>query len=383
MSENPTKICHITSAHPPFDGRIFHKQCISLVNAGYAVSLVATYSKAETIRGVKMVPLSQKKGRFYRFFIKSFQAFFKALKTKSAIYHLHDPELLPAAIALKMCGKKVVFDMHELVYHQIADKDYIGNKAIRKVLAGSYRLLERIGMRVFDKIVLAEDGYLRYFEKNYPKRLHKLVFIRNYPIIGLIDSMIGERQQHQHTTEFILVYAGSLTKIRGIKETCEAVRASKYPVKLVLLGRWSDLVYKEQCGIDGEKINYLGEFPLDKVYDVLSNSDLGVSLLYPVENYLTSLPVKAFEYMACGIPMIMSDFPYWQKTFDGVAKFANPYAVEEITKLIDWSYENKNELAKMGAFAYDKVRKEFSWEGESIALVSMYDGLCGRLPKQQ
>lgn len=368
------KVCHITSAHPPFDGRIFHKQCVSLARAGYQVSLVATHTKREIVDGVQVEPLSTSKGRIYRFFVKIWQAFFKGLKTKSEIFHLHDPELLPIAILLKICRKKVIFDMHELVYHQIADKDYIGNKFFRKIAAGTYRLMEKIGMRLFDKIVLAEDGYLNYFEKNYPKRLTKLVFIRNYPIIGLIDKVLAETQADSQRP-FTLVYAGSLTKIRGIKEACDAARLCKYPVKLILLGNFSDALYKEECKIDGEKVIYLGVYPLHQVYDVMKNADLGVSLLYPVENYLTSLPVKAFEYMACGLPMIMSDFPYWKKTFDGVAKFSNPNSVDEIAKVLEWFYENKDESKKMSKLAYDKVRAEFSWENEAQNLVSMYKSL--------
>lgn len=375
------KICHISSAHPPFDGRIFHKQCVSLANAGYKVSLVVTHSKSEVVDGVQIAPLSNSKGRFYRFFIKTFQAFFKGLKTKSAIYHLHDPELLPIAILLKLCGKKVIFDMHELVYHQIADKDYIGNKLIRRMAAGMYRLMEKIGMRLFDKIVLAEDGYLGYFEKNYPKRINKLVFIRNYPIIHLIDEVLSNTKVDSER-QFTLVYAGSLTKIRGIKEIADAVRLCKYPVKLVLLGRWSDPHYKEECKIDGEKVTFLGEYPLSQVYEVMKNADLGVSLLYPVENYLTSLPVKAFEYMACGLPMIMSDFPYWKKTFEGVAYFANPNSIEEIVRVIEASVENRAELKTMGLLAFDKVRKEFSWENESQQLLKMYQVLSNPSSKE-
>lgn len=375
MSENKISVCHITSAHPPFDGRIFHKECVSLAEAGYHVNLVATHTKSEVVKGVQLVPLSTSKGRFYRFFVKSFQAFFKGLKTKSKVYHLHDPELLPSAILFKICGKKVVFDMHELVYHQIADKDYLGGKVIRKIMAGTYRLMERIAVRVVDRIILAEDGYRSYFEKNYPKRLNKVVFIRNYPIIGLIDNALQTHSSAKGTSGLTLVYAGNLTQIRGIREICEAVKASNEELRLVLMGKWESDTYKEKCLVDSDRIEYKGVLPLEQVYPVMAGCDLGVSLLYPVENYLTSLPVKAFEYMACGLPMIMSDFPYWLKTFDGVACFANPTSVKEIQEVLEQISRDKETLKKMGDEAFKRVREQFSWEAEAGNLVEMYSQL--------
>ena len=34
------KVCHVTSAHNRYDGRIFLKQCVSLVNNNYDVTLL-------------------------------------------------------------------------------------------------------------------------------------------------------------------------------------------------------------------------------------------------------------------------------------------------------------------------------------------------------
>ena len=60
------KICILTSVHPPFDGRIFHKEAKALVKMGYNVVLIAQHNKEETVDGVRIVPLSKPKNRFER-----------------------------------------------------------------------------------------------------------------------------------------------------------------------------------------------------------------------------------------------------------------------------------------------------------------------------
>lgn len=50
------KVCHITSVHQRYDTRIFHKECTSLANAGYNVTLLVADGKKEEVRnGVKIV----------------------------------------------------------------------------------------------------------------------------------------------------------------------------------------------------------------------------------------------------------------------------------------------------------------------------------------
>ena len=94
------KICCLTSVHPPFDTRIFHKEATSLAKAGYNVSLVAQHDKDEIVDGIRIVSLPKPKNRIERMTRTVWTAYRKALEIHADIYHFHDPELIPIGLAI-------------------------------------------------------------------------------------------------------------------------------------------------------------------------------------------------------------------------------------------------------------------------------------------
>ena len=60
------KVCLLTSAHPPLDVRIFHKEAKSLVKAGYDVTLIAQHNKEEIVDGIKIINLKKPRNRIGR-----------------------------------------------------------------------------------------------------------------------------------------------------------------------------------------------------------------------------------------------------------------------------------------------------------------------------
>jgi hypothetical protein len=155
------KICHITTAHPFFDTRIFHKEAKSLLNAGYEVFLIAPGERNTTKDGIKIIALQKYSERIRRMTFGVFSAFKSGLRTNATCFHLHDPELMPIGIMLKMFGKKVIYDVHEDYSKQTLSKEYI-LKPLRKAIAVGIKLTESICSRFFDGIIT--EGMLNLVE---------------------------------------------------------------------------------------------------------------------------------------------------------------------------------------------------------------------------
>ncbi len=362
------KVCHISTVHNALDDRIFHKECVSLVKAGFDVTLVVKHPQNEVVDGVNICALPEKNSRSYRL-LSQFTALSKAVKIKAKIYHFHDPELMFIGLALRLLGKKVIYDVHEDIVKQVYYKKWIKYIFVRATLSKMIKYAEKFCTLFFSNIVVVTDDIAIKFPS------HKTVLIRNFPIVGLIDKQPINNTKSEDTTR--LIYAGGLTEVRGIKEIIAALQFINQEVELLLLGPWESEEYLQECKniSSWNKVKYIGKLNLEEVYPYIKSSDIGLSLLYPAKNYLTSLPVKAFEYMACGKPMIMSNFDYWKEIFGDVALFCDPMDPKAIADCIQQLISQKEDADKMGKMGRELILEKFSWEAESLRLIAMYNQL--------
>ena len=359
---NNTVICHISTVHPAYDDRIFYKQCIGLVEEDFEVHLVAHTHKDECRRGVNIHAVPSYSSRIKRIVFGGSKAFFLAVKIKADVYQLHDPELIIWGFVLKILGKKVIFDFHELVKFQIESKNYFKSSFLKKIVLQFYLVLEKVAVKRFDAFLLAEDGYVQYFEKNYQKYFSKIFVVRNYPMVDFIQRF-DKPVKKNHTS---IIYVGGLSEHRGIKETIRALEILNMPIKFIILGKWETKAYYEECErLKGWKfVDYRGFKLLDDLYSDISESDIGISLLYPIKNYTISLPVKIFEYMALGKPVLMSDFPLWERTFNDIGYFADPLDPFAIAKKLKVILNQPDVALKKGKKGRDMILKRYNWSNE-------------------
>ncbi|QCX32832.1 glycosyltransferase family 4 protein [Caloramator sp. E03] len=361
------RVCHISTAHPAEDIRIFYKECKTLADNGYEVYLVANYDR-ETIKdGVHIIPLPQNNGRFYRFFIKGFSAMKIALKTDSQIYHFHDPELIISGIILSFLGKKVIYDVHEDYAKSIMTREWI-RPSLRNFISKCFNKFEKFSIKYFSKVIAARPDIAQNFS------LEKTVTVRNMAILKLIDDV---KPANVEKTKPAIIYAGGMNKIRGIKQIVEAVGLLKGEIELWLLGKWDSISYKDECvSLEGWK--YTRDFGLVSVetaYSYMKRADIGIVNFLPAPNHNTTQPNKPFEYMTCSLPIVMSNFEYWQQLFKDCAVFANPKDPKDIAEKIKYLMQNKDYAKQLGCRGRLCVENNYSWEAESKVLLKVYEEL--------
>lgn len=360
-------LAHLSSVHPRNDTRIFIKQCCSLASHGYDVTFVVADSKGDELRsGVKIVDVGRLSGRLTRMLKTTEKVFSKAVALNADVYHLHDPELIPIGLKLKKLGKKVIFDSHEDVPKQLLGKPYLG-KLSAQVLSQVVARYERFACRQFDGIITATPFIRDKFLSINPHT----VDVNNFPLIGELYAPVPWSEKRNE-----ICYVGGISAIRGIKEIVRTCEYLATPARLNLGGNFSEAeVEKEvQTYAGWQHVNALGYLDRAGIRSAFERSVAGLVTLHPVINYLDSLPVKMFEYMAAGIPVIASDFPLWREIVEGnqCGLCVDPLDPKAIAKAIDFVMTHPDAAKKMGENGRKAVMEKYNWPVQARKLTDFY-----------
>ena len=362
------KVCHITSAHNSNDVRIFHRQCVSLANAGYDTYLVAQGQSREE-KGVKVIGVGDvPTNRLKRMFFFSRLVIKKALEIDADIYQIHDPELLSFAKQLKRKGKKVIFDSHEFYGYQIMHKSYIP-KFLRQLASSFYMRYEAHLCKKIDSVIyVCTVNGKNYFEN----RAKKSLSVANY-----IDTDNFPLQKVDKKTDAI-IYAGTISATRGITHLAQA--AKKAQVKLILCGTCASSNYMAELLKDfPETIDYRGSVDWNELSKLYNSVKIGVSTLLFKGQYaiIDTLPTKVYEYWWAGLPVIISKTHYANDFFNkfkcGIC--VDPENTDEIAQAIKFLLANPEEAKKLGENGRRVVIDEYNWNIESKKFLDLYKEL--------
>lgn len=371
---NIKKVCHITSVHERYDIRIFEKECKSLVNHGFDVTLVVNDNLGnEVVHGIQILATNFKpKNRLQRMFGSYSKIFKLAKKVDADIYHFHDPELLPLGNKLKRLGKKVIFDSHEYYSYQIKQKDYIP-KIVKNLISKIYYKYETYSVKKYDAVIFP----CTYSTKDpFENRSKKTVFIDNFPMIEELYNSYSEKENKLPNS---VCYIGTLTIDRGITHIMEAAYLAK--AKLILGGVFTIKDYHDelQNRIEYTCIDYRGFLKRDEIVEIYKQCRVGLSTLLNKGQYNKGdhFPTKVYEYMAMGLPVIISDSPFVREVLKqynfGIP--VNPENVNEISEAIIYLLKNPEDAKKMGENGRKAIKEKYNWNVAEQKLISLYRNL--------
>jgi glycosyltransferase involved in cell wall biosynthesis len=376
------KICVLTSVHPPCDVRIFHKECKSIARAGYDVTLITPVEKDCILDGIKMVRVPRAKNRLDRISRGCFAIYKKARQANADIYHFHDPELIPVALLLRLAGKKVVYDIHEDLPRTISYKSYIPG-ILKGAFSRAAELVEDWAGSRFSAVVAATPTIGRRFRAVNDH----VAVVNNYPRIEEIEPLGGVGVEKREAT---LLYVGMrITRSRGAEEMVRAVGLlpEKLHPRLRLVGAWdsAELAGSLACLPGWSRTEYVGPVDRAGIAHELSKASVGLVLLHPEPNYVASQPVKLFEYMCAGIPVIVSDFPVCREIVRRArcGLLVNPRDPDEIAGAMQYLLTHPEEAAAMGRCGFQAVHEHYNWANEEKILVQMYERLFHQDPAYQ
>jgi glycosyltransferase involved in cell wall biosynthesis len=121
-------------------------------------------------------------------------------------------------------------------------------------------------------------------------------------------------------------------------------------------------------------VRFEGWTSREGVADILADGRAGLVILKPVENEMVSLPIKLFEYMAAGMPVIASDFPVWREIVDsaGCGLLVDPLDLDAIVAAMQWVADHPDEAEEMGRRGRQAIEDRLNWEREAEGLVTFY-----------
>lgn len=365
------KIAHLTSVHARYDTRIFSKECRSLAKRGYIATLIVADGKGDEIReGVYIRDVGGSKGRIDRIRHTTERIYKQAIEINADIYHIHDPELMPAGLKIKRLGKKVIFDAHEDLPKQLLGKPYL-NAIAKVVLSKGLAIYESWACSKFDGVVAATPVIRDKFLYINPQA----VDVNNFPILGELDAGIADWSvKNNH-----VCYVGGITRIRGIGEAVEAFKHVRSSARLQLVGNFSDAVLEKatRANEGWRFVDAFGFLDREAVRDVLGRSVAGLVTFLPSPNHTDAQPNKMFEYMSAGIPVIASNFPLWKEIIEGneCGLCVDPGDPKAIASAIDYLMRNPEAAEQMGRNGKQAVENKYNWGVEEVKLLNFYEGL--------
>lgn len=124
-------------------------------------------------------------------------------------------------------------------------------------------------------------------------------------------------------------------------------------------------------------IRFIGKISREEVNSLYGRSRAGIVVYQPAANHMEAQPIKLFEFMAAGLPVVASDFPLWKEIIEGnqCGICVNPTDPLEVRTACVKLIENPEMAQALGRNGKIAVDKKYNWTAEEAKLLDLYNQL--------
>lgn len=393
MEKKKIKICFLADKHDLYDDRIYWKMADSLNKEGFEVHYLLIGNenkKGITKEGINYEILKLKtfsNNRYLNFILKRLNPknnykllFKKAAVLKADIYHFHDLWINRIAVKLKFLENNpvVFYDAREPYAEDYIS--YVNGKGIFKYVVLYFSKFveywEKNKSKHYDLIISNEELVRDRFRKKLGKSKAEVIY--NYT-----DIYKNYTNTKWVNKKYDFIYCGGITKLRGAFEILKATKTAieKTPtIQVVFLGKYSPLSLKEelQSYIDKndlkKNITLLDHVNYSQVSNYYNQSKIGIVTLLQSKTFEVSMPIKIFEYMAFGLPIIGSNFGHIKEYIlkENCGIVVNPNNTKEIAFAMIEILTNIDKYKLYSENGRTATLNKFKWEIEFQRLLDFY-----------
>jgi glycosyltransferase involved in cell wall biosynthesis len=177
---------------------------------------------------------------------------------------------------------------------------------------------------------------------------------------------------------FVLFYHGTISPNRGIDRVIEGIslideRYRKH-MNFIIVGAGPALLNLQtlalKLGLKG-LITFRGLVPYERIPEEIAKADCCICPLPALKEWDISSPIKVFEYMASGKPMILTPINAHRDVANGqdYVVWTKGDNVEDFQNAIEFAYVNRLKLSKASQRASNFVKLQYDWsiQGQKLA----------------
>jgi glycosyltransferase involved in cell wall biosynthesis len=375
------RVAIVTSIHPDFDSRVW-KHARLLAGSGHEVHLVCPWQvkPGEVIDGVTFHPFAKVTSRAARPVLiaaRLLPRLFPLLR-KVDVVHFHDIDLLPWMTLIAL-GKPVIYDVHENYAEEMLVRDWIP-MPLRKPLSFAVRWSQWAMSMVIRNIVLVAPSQ----QKDFSSPRLRSTYIYNFASRDLVEGAADDYAARPDTVVFIgsqHVNNGSLLLI----EIAALLHKQRPGIKVLAVDRFFNAAFRARFVDEVERQGLRDVLTLTpnvkphELMSILNRVTIGVSPNLRVPQQINGIHTKVFEYMAAGLPMVISDLPHQVEVMkeSRAGILAAPERPQDFVDAIVRLADDREAARRMGQAGREAFFARYCYESQRDKMLDFYRTVLG------